>query len=593
MTPRFRRREPRRRPPESGRTAIRTLSETIPIEAHRFTGQHGSLRVIPLGGLEEVGKNMMAIQYERDLIVIDVGLNFPDETMFGIDYIIPDFTFLKQHQSDIRGIFITHGHMDHMGALPYILPKIGMPPVYGTKLTIGMIEDRLEEFHLVGRTNLRTITPDDVLKLGNFEISFFRVNHNIPDGVGIVVKTPEGVLVHTGDFKFDHTPAAGQLPAEFGKIAEIGDRGVLMLMSDSTNAEGPGYAISEKEIGKTLSQIIAEAPGRVMVTTFASLISRIQQTVDASIKYGRHVAFSGRSMEKTAEVAMRLGYLKVPKDFFIPIREVENVDPRRVTILATGSQGQSESALGRIASGDHKFIHIQKGDTVILSSSPIPGNERAIYALMDNLYRAGAKVIYSKIMGVHVSGHGYQEDLKLMLALVKPRYFMPIHGEHHMLVAHAQIAQDLGIPPEHVFIMENGQVVEIKTGVAQKAREKAPAGLILVDGLGVGDIGNVVLRDRQVMAQDGMLVLIAKIDNNTGQLVDEPDIISRGFVYMKESDELMRGAKAVVRDILNRNGHEKSIDHGELRAILRDELGKYLFKRTERQPMILPIILTV
>lgn len=568
------------------------------------------LRVIPLGGLEEVGKNMTAFEYGRDIIVIDLGLMFPDESMPGIDYVVPDYHYLQKNHDRIKALVITHGHLDHIGAIPYLITRIGCPPTYATRLTVGLINEKLEEFGLTKTVAIHEFHPDDTLKFGVFELSFFRVNHNIPDGVGIAIKTPIGTIVHTGDFKIDFTPRDEQ-PAELHKIAKLGGDGVLLLLSDSTNAEIPGSSISEREIGHNLDKLIGDATGRVVVSTFATLVSRIQQVFDAAVNHHRKVALSGFSLERTMEIAIRLGAIQIDRATLIPIRDIDRYKEDQLIIISTGSQGQDNSALGRMSRGEHRQVRLHPGDTVILSSSPIPGNERAIQNLMNSLFRLGAKVIYNKMFDIHASGHGYQNDLRLMLALARPKYFMPVHGERHMLEAHSRLAVDMGIPKDHIFIMSNGCILELQ-GKAQQRRSrgntylvssgevtarvsdiKLPNNLVLVDGLGVGDIGNVVLRDRQVMAQDGMFVIIVTIDNSTSKLVGEPEIISRGFVYMKGNDQLLAEAKQKVKDIVIKHTEQKVENWAPLRNALRDDVGIYLFQKTERRPMVLPVVIEV
>lgn len=555
--------------------------------------QSTHLRIIPLGGVEEVGENMTVLEYGNDILIIDMGLAFPDETMPGIDYVIPDIRYLQERKKNIRGVIITHGHLDHIGACPYILPKIGDPDIYTLPLTAALIEKRLEEFHLKGRSQIHVVNKDDILTLGAFTISFFRINHNIPDSVGLSIKTPAAHVIYVTDWKFDHTPV-DQKPTEFDKIARFGGEGVDLLMSDSTNANEPGYSISEKELGETIERIVKEAQGRVVFATFSTLVSRLQQAITAAVKMDRKVVVTGRSMVNTVEIAHRLGYLNVPKKTIVTAETAHRLPDNKVLILTTGSQGEEAAALARIARQEHKTIRIKPGDSVVVSASPIPGNERAIAAVMNDLTRQGARVLYQKILDVHTSGHARQEDLKLMIALTKPHYFMPIHGEHYMLVAHAELALAVGVKRENIFIVDNGEVLEIsKTGV-RKTGEKLAQGLVFVDGLGVGDVGEVVLRDRQVMAQDGMVVIIMTVDRRTGKLVSSLDIISRGFVYMKSSEDLIRELKHEVRKVVEtQNNKPHEANYAYIRNQIRDQIGEFLFARTQRRPMILPVIIEV
>jgi len=552
-----------------------------------------TLRIIPLGGVEEVGKNMTVLEYGDDIIIIDVGLAFPDETMPGIDYVIPDTKYLEERKRKIRGVLFTHGHLDHIGATPYILPKLGDPPIYTMRLTAALIEKRLEEFNLKGRSRMHILDKDDVLTLGAFTVRMFRLNHNIPDCIGFSIKTPTTHVVYTTDWKFDHTPV-DEKPAEFHKIAKLGGEGVDLLLSDSTNADEPGYTLSEKELGEKLEAIVKSVQGRIIFATFSSLVSRIQQAVNAAVKHDRKVVVTGRSMVDTVEIAHNLGYLNIPKKTVITAESSKRLPDNKVLILTTGSQGEEAAALARIARQEHKSISIKPGDTVVISASPIPGNERAVAAVMNDLTRQGAHVLYQKILDVHSSGHGRQEDLKLMISLTRPKYFMPIHGEHYLCVAHAELAMSIGMKKENIFVMDNGSVVEIKPTGARVMQDKIPTGQIFVDGLGVGDIGEVVLRDRQVMAKDGMVVIIMTVDRRTGKIVNSLDIISRGFVYMKGSEDLIREVKHEVRKVVETQNHKPHEPNwAYLRNQIRDQVGEFLFQRTERRPMILPVIIEV
>lgn len=561
----------------------------------RYTASRQNLRIIPMGGIEEVGENMTVLEYGDDLIVIDMGLAFPDDTMPGIDYIIPDTKWLEANKRRIRGIIITHGHLDHIGAIPYILPKLGDPPIYTLPLTAGFIKKRLEEFNLLGRSKINTLTKDDVLALGNFKVRFFRLNHSIPDSVGLSVTTPVGQIVYATDWKFDHTPADGK-PTEFDKIAKFGAEGVLLLMSDSTNAVKPGYCISEKELGQTIDRAFGEIKGRIIFANFSTSISRIQQVFNAAAKYNRKVIVTGRSMVNNIEIALSLGYLKIQPKIVIKSEQAKKYPDNQIVILTTGSQGEDAAGLARIARGDHKTVKIKKGDTVIVSASPIPGNERAVSAVLSNLARLGAHVIYNKNLDIHTSGHAHQEELKLMIALTKPKYFMPIHGEHHMIVTHADLAKGMGVPESNIFTLDNGQILEINSAKEAKIVEdpKVTTGYVFIDGLGIGDVGEVVIRDRQVMAQDGMFVVIITLDRRNGKLINQPDIISRGFIYMKGNDDLIREVKHEVRKLVESKGKEKlEPNWAYLRNIIRDEIGEYLYQKTERRPMILPVVIEV
>ncbi|MFA5157666.1 MAG: ribonuclease J [Patescibacteria group bacterium] len=555
-----------------------------------------ALRFIPMGGLEEVGKNMTAIEYGNDIIIIDAGLMFPNEDMPGIDYVIPDVSYLAENKNKIRGLIITHGHLDHTGAIPYLYDKLGSPIIYSAPMTVGLIKKRLEEFGMENRVKISTIIPgEEILQLGTFKIETFRLNHNIPDSFGLSITTPEGILVYATDWKFDHTPADGK-PTDFSKLAQLGGQGVLALFSDSTNAEKPGHTISEKEVEDSLFKLVENARGRIIMATFASLISRIQQILNVSHRLGRKVAFSGRSMLANVEVASSIKALNIPQDTMIDVGEIGKYPDNRVTIVCTGSQGEERSALTRIASGEHRQIKIKKGDTVILSSSPIPGNERSVSEVMDNLYREGARVIYQKMFDVHTSGHAYQEDLKLMIGLIKPKYFIPIHGERHKLMVHAGLAEDVGIPEDNVLVSDNGQIIEFEGGKGTLTNKRVPASYVMVDGLGIGDVGNIVLRDRKAMAEDGIFVVIVTVSHETGQIVTSPDIISRGFIYMRENENLVHKARAEIKRLFAKHaatGQKARGDWNLIKTKLREELGDFLYKETERRPMVIPVVIEV
>jgi len=576
--------------PKQSPKKIVTPQKTIGVR--KQTKEKELLKIIPLGGLEEVGRNMTIFEYGNDILIVDMGLMFPNEEMLGIDYVIPDISYLVKRKEKIRGVVFTHGHLDHIGAVPYLLDKLGNPYLYGMPLTMELLKDRLSEFRMDRKSKLNTFTVNDNIRIGQFELEFFRVNHNIPDGVGIAIYTPVGLCVTTGDFKFDYTPV-DEKPSDFSKIAKLGGQGVLVAMCDSTSAEKEGHSVSEKKIGRTLRRIFETAKGRIIMATFSSLISRVQQAINSAHLSGRKIAFCGLSLEKSVKIAVGLDYLKIPPNTVVSLRQAKNLDPNKVAIVATGSQGQEASALARMSRGEHREIKIKKGDTVILSSSPIPGNERSIYNMMDNLFRQGARVFYEKIMDIHTGGHGHKEDLKLMLSLLKPKHFIPIHGEHHMLVNHAWVGKELGIPNDNIFIMENGQILGVdKKQNANIQKERAPSGYVMVDGLGVGDIGQVVLRDRQQMAKDGMFVVIVTINKENGALIGEPDIVSRGFVYMKGSDKLINEVKNRIKKIISPSGKkDMPANESYIKSRIRNEVGGYLFKKTERRPMILPVVI--
>jgi conserved hypothetical protein len=554
---------------------------------------HRKLLIFALGGLGEIGKNMYCVQYGNDIVVIDAGLMFPEEEMLGIDMVIPDITYLEENKEKVRGILLTHGHEDHIGALPYVLKRLNVP-VFGTKLTLGLVEAKLREAGILNQTKRVLIHPKSEIRLGVFRATFFRTNHSIPDSVGICLETPEGIVVHTGDFKFDQTPVGGQV-ADLAKMAEIGERGVLALLSDSTNAERPGFTGSERLVGEAILDVFRKAKRRVVVATFASNIHRIQQVIDAAAAVGRKVTIVGRSMVNVVQTAIDLGYLKVPPGMLVDPDDINKLPAHKVVILSTGSQGEPMSALTLMARSAHKKIDILPGDTVIIAATPIPGNERFVGRTVDQLFRIGAEVVYHAAgthPGVHVSGHGSQEDLKLMLNLIKPKYFIPIHGEYRMLRMHAKLAEQVGIPQENIFILDNGDTVEIAGGKARYG-PKIPAGNVLIDGLGVGDVGNIVLRDRKVLSQDGILVVVVTLSKQDGKILSGPDIISRGFVYVRESEELFEEANRIVTQTLSKCIEENIQDWTTLKNNVRDALGRYLYDVTRRRPMILPIIMEV
>lgn len=560
---------------------------------HLSKKNQDKLLVFALGGVGEIGKNMYVIQHEEDIVVVDAGLKFPEEDMLGIDIVIPDISYLLENRDKVRGILITHGHEDHIGGLSYVLKQLNVP-VYGTKLTLGLIESKLKEAGLLGETTRIVIHADSEVDLGTIRASFFKTNHSIPDSIGVALDTPEGTIVHTGDFKFDHTPVNGQY-ADLHRMAEIGQRGVLALLSDSTNAERPGYTPSEKNVGEELEDIFHKSSQRVVVATFASNVHRVQQVINAAIATNRYVAVVGRSMVNVVSIASELGYLHIPEGMIIEPEEVNKLAADRVVILCTGSQGEPMSALTRMARSTHRKVDILPGDTVIIAATPIPGNERYVGRTVDELFRLGANVIYGpgSVSGVHVSGHGSQEELKLMLNLIKPKYFIPIHGEYRMLKQHAQLGEDVGIDRSHIFVIDNGETVEFQDGMARKG-SKVQAGNVLIDGLGVGDVGNIVLRDRKLLSQDGILVVVVTLSKQDGgSIVSGPDIISRGFVYVRESEGLLDEANKIVTSTLNKLMHDKVNEWASLKTNVKDALGRFLYEQTRRRPMILPIIMEV
>lgn len=559
------------------------------------------LKIIPLGGLEEVGRNMTLFEYEnpetkkRDIIIVDMGLQFPEEDMPGIDYIIPNISYLKDNNliPFIRGIIITHGHYDHIGAIPYLISQLNNPPIYTTGLTRGIILKRQDDFTDQPKLNINLIKKNDKIQLGCFNIEFFHVNHNIPDGVGLAIETPVGTIVHTGDFKFDHSPI-GDEPADISKIAQIGAKKVLALLSDSTNAEVPGYSISEKTIQDNLEIIFKDAPGRIITATFASLLSRVQEIINLAEKYDRKVAIDGYSMRMNVEAAKELGYIKFQKGDLIKAQHINDYPPKKVVVVCTGAQGEGNAVLMRIANGEHRHIKVQKGDTIIFSSSVVPGNERTVQGLKDILCRQGAKIYHSQIMDIHASGHAQQEDLKMMINLINPKFFIPIHGNYYMLKLHAELAESLGIPPENTLVASNGNIINLDGEKMWIDREKAQTNYIMVDGLGVGDVGQVVLRDRQVMARDGMFVIIVTIDRQTGEIRTSPDIISRGFIYMRESQELLKQVRQRVKVIVRQTvGQQTPANWVYVRDNLRDKIGQFLYSKTQRRPVILPVVIEV
>ena len=544
------------------------------------------LQIIPLGGLGEVGKNMTVFRYGDEIIVIDAGMAFPDETMPGVDIVIPDFSYLIENRDKIKAILITHGHEDHIGSLAYLLRDVSAP-VYATRLTCGLIEGKLKE-QKIGKYNLNVVKTGDEFRRGSFRFGFFHVCHSIPDSCGIYVRTPVGTVVHTGDFKFDHSPVDGE-QTDMHKLAELGRNGVLILCADSTNAQNPGYTLSEAVVSKSLKDAFHEVRGRIILATFASNVSRVQMAIDAAVENKRKVCVFGRSMVNVVGIALEMGYLKAPEGTFIEPEELNHYRDDRICILTTGSQGEPMAGLSRMADGSHRQVQIHAGDTVIISASPIPGNETSVGRTIDNLMRLGAKVITSRTSRVHVSGHGSQEDLKTMLSLVRPKFFVPVHGEYRMLRSHAELAESLGVPKQNILIGDNGTVFEF-TNRSGKINGKVQSGAVFVDGLGVGDVGNIVIRDRQQLAQDGVFIVVIALEKGSNQVAAGPDIVSRGFVYVRDSEELMSGARSRIENVLERCNTGNVTEWNAIKTQIRDALGRYFFEKTKRRPMILPII---
>ena len=549
-----------------------------------------SLRIILLGGLGEIGKNITAIEYEDEIIVIDCGISFPDEDMYGIDLVIPDIKYLLDNKDKVKGLFLTHGHEDHIGAIPYILKQINMP-VYGTKLTIGLVESKLKEHDMLSKTNLIPISPGESIKLNKLIIEFIRVTHSIAESCALAIHTPIGTVLHTGDFKIDYTPIDGKV-MDLNRIAQLGQEGILLLMADSTNVERAGHSLSEKIIGETLNRIISNANGRVIVATFASNIHRMQQIADASMMYNRKIVFSGRSMENISNVAMDLGYLHIPKESIVGIEDLNRYPSDKITIITTGSQGEPMAGLSRIAYGSHRHISIEQDDLFIISASPIPGNDKLVSRVINQLYIKGVEVIYEDLEDIHVSGHAYKEELKLIHTLVKPKYFMPVHGEYRHLKHHSDLALKLGMDKSNVFTLETGQVLEISQDKAI-ATEKVHTGVVFVDGIGVGDVGNIVLRDRRDLARDGMVTIVVAINKETYSIVSGPDIITRGFIYARESEGLIKKIKDVAKEEIEICLENNIIEWQVLKSGVRKSVEQLLYHKTKRRPNVFPIIMEV
>ncbi|MBS5659669.1 MAG: ribonuclease J [Clostridiales bacterium] len=549
------------------------------------------IRIIPLGGLSEIGKNMTLYECGQDMFIVDCGLSFPDPDMLGVDLVIPDFTFVEQNVSKIRGIVLTHGHEDHIGGLAYLLKKINCP-VYGTKLTLGLVEGKLKEHNLLGKVSLNVVAPRQTIKLGCMAVEFIRVNHSIPDAVALAIHTPAGVIIQTGDFKIDYTPIESEV-IDLGRFAELGNRGVLCLLSDSTNAERPGSSMSESKVGNSFDALFKTAGNRrIIIATFASNIHRVQQIVDNAVRYNRKIAVSGRSMVNVVTKALELGYLNIPDGVLIDIDAIGRYPSDQIIVITTGSQGEPMAALSRMASGDHRMVSVTAEDFIIISANPIPGNEKHVNRVVNELMKFGAEVIYETMYEVHVSGHACQDELRLMLTLTKPKFFMPVHGEFKHLKKHAGIAKTVGIPESNIYIGEIGQVIELD-GVSMKKVGTVTAGKVLVDGYGVGDVGSIVLKDRKHLAEDGLIIVVATIERESGAVMAGPDIVSRGFVYVRESEELMTEAKNVVKAAFRDCEDRGVTDWNNMKMSVKDELSGFIYRKTKRSPMILPIIMEI
>jgi ribonuclease J len=548
------------------------------------------LKIIPLGGLGEIGKNMMVLECEGDILVVDAGLMFPEEDMLGIDLVIPDMSYVTERREHVRGIVITHGHEDHIGALPYLLPQLNGVPVYATKLTQGLIRVKMKETRTRDGVNLKVLPTGNQVTLGRFRVELFPVCHSIPDAVGIIIHTPEGVIVHSGDFKIDYTPVSGK-GTDLSRLAQLGAQGVLLLLADSTYAELPGYTPSEQVVGESLDRVTANAPGRVIVTTFSSLISRVQQVIDAAARHQRRVFIVGRSMTDTVRMALELGYLHAPDGILGRIEEVRGLPPNKIVMVTTGSQGEPTSALVRMANKDHRHVHIQRGDTIVLSSTPVPGNESLVNRTIDSIFKQGAQVFYDKLGMVHVHGHGSQEELKLLLNLVKPKFFVPIHGEYRHLSLHARLAESVGIPKENIFVLEDGDVLEVSSQAA-RITGKVGSGHVYVDGLSVGDVGGVVLSNRRILSRDGIVVVVIAVNRQTGKLVGRPDIVTRGFVDTREFKDMIDESRELLAKTIEQGG-ARATDWNFINTRVKDTLSNFYYEQTKRRPMILPFMVKV
>ena len=549
------------------------------------------LKIIPLGGLDEIGKNMTAFEYANEIILVDCGMAFPDEEMLGIDLVINDITYLEKNKNKLKGIFLTHGHEDHIGGLPYFLKEINVP-VYGTRLTIALVEHKLKEHNLLSSVKVVNVRAGMTIDIGNyFSVEFIRTNHSIADSAALAITTPLGVVIHMGDFKIDSTPIVGEM-IDLTRLGELGNKGVLALLSDSTNVERPGYAMSERSVGEKFESIFKNCKKRIIVATFASNVHRVQQIINAAVANGRKVAVSGRSMENIVEISIMLGYMKVPQGVLINLDNINKYNPEQVVIITTGSQGEPMSALTRMAFSDHRKVEITKNDLIIISATPIPGNEKTVSAVINELFKIGAEVIYKSLAEVHVSGHACKEELKMILALIKPKFFIPVHGEHRHLELHKRLSEEMGMNGKNVFILSNGSVLEMDENKAA-VTGTVQSGQILVDGLGVGDVGNIVLRDRKLLAQDGIIIIVATVSMEKGQLVSGPDVISRGFVYVREAEDIIESVREIAKESIIRANKSKNNDWSSTKALVKNNVAKYIYEKTNRSPMILPILMDV
>ncbi len=571
-------------PARSSRATHTSRTEKAPV-------RRTPVRIIPLGGLNEIGKNITCFECGQDMFIVDCGLAFPDTDMLGVDIVIPDYSYIEKNADRIRGLFITHGHEDHIGGIPYLLKKVNIP-IYGSRLTLGLIEGKLREHGLLSSANLNVVVPRQTIKVGCMAVEMLRVNHSIPDAMGLAIHTPAGVIIHTGDFKVDYTPIEGEV-IDLARFAELGNKGVLCLMSDSTNAERPGYTPSERTVGESFERLFKAAGSRrIIIATFSSNIHRVQQIVDNAVNHGRKVAISGRSMINVVSKAIELGYLQIPEGVLIDIDDITRYPNERLTIITTGSQGEPLSALSRMASGDHGKVSVTADDYIIISATPIPGNEKHVTRVVNDLMRLGAKVIYEKMYDVHVSGHACQDELKMILSITKPRYFLPVHGEYKHRKRHAELAMEMGIKPSRIHLGDIGQVVEIDN-IDMRVTGTAQAGMVFVDGLGVGDVGSIVLRDRKILSQDGLIIVVMTIENESGCIVAGPDIVSRGFVYVRESEQLMDEAHTVVEKALEECSRRNTREWGTIKSVVKDALSSFIYRKTKRSPMILPIIMEI